>query len=54
MLSLFLFVDFSSFMCIALEVWTSDPVRWDEEEVSIVDKEDGFSVDKGAEQDRLR
>ena len=54
MLSLFLLVDFSSIMYIVLEVWTSDPGRWDEEDVSTVDKEDGFSVDKGAEQDRLR
>ena len=53
MLSLFSFVDFSSFVCIVLEVWTSDSVRWDEE-VSTVDKEDGSSVDKGADQVRLR
>ena len=54
MLSLFSFVDFSSFMRIILEVWTLDSVRWDEEDVFTVDKEDGSSVDKGVEEDRLR
>ena len=44
MLSLFSFVDFFSFMCIVLEVWTSDLVHWDKEDVSTVDKEDGSSV----------
>ena len=42
------FVNFSSFMCIVLEVWASDSVRWDEEDFSTVDKEDGSSVDKGS------
>ena len=54
MLSLFSFVDFSSFMCIILEVWASDSVRWGEKDVSTVDKENGSSVDKGAEQDHLK
>ena len=44
---------FFSFKCIA-EVWKSDSIRWDEEDVSIVDKEDSSSVEKGAEQNRLR
>ena len=34
-------------MCIVVEVWTSNSVHWDEEDVSTVDKEDGSSVDKG-------
>ena len=42
---------FLIYMCYS---WTSDSVRWDEEDVSTVEKEDGSSVDKGAEQDRLR
>ena len=41
-------------MFIVLEVWTSNSVRWDAEDISTVDKEDGSSVEKGAEQDRLR
>ena len=52
MLSLFLFLDFFSFMCI-LEVWTLNSVIWDEEDISTIGKEDGSSVDNGAEQDRL-
>ena len=49
---MFSFLDFFSFMCI-LEVWTPNSVIWDEEDVSTIDKEDGSSVDNGAEQDRL-
>ena len=48
------FVDFSSFKCIVLEVWVSDSVRWDKEDVSTVDKEDGSMVDKAVEQDRFK
>ena len=33
---------------------TSDAVSWEEEDGSTVDRAGGFSVDKGAEQDRLR
>ena len=44
---------FSSFMRIVLEVWTSDSVRWDEEDVTTAGKEDGSSVDKGMEQDHF-
>ena len=54
MLPLFSFMDFSLFMCIVIEVWILGSVRWDEEDVSTLDKEDGFSVVKGAEQERLR
>ena len=31
-------------MCIVLEVWRSDSVHWDEEDISTVDKEDGSSM----------
>ena len=48
------FLDFSSFMCIVIEVWTSHSASWDEEIVSIVAKEDVSLVEKGAEQNRLR
>ena len=41
-------------MCIILEVWISHLVRRDEDDVSTLDKEDGSSVDKGADRDRLR
>ena len=36
------------------EVWMADSARWDKEDASTVDKENGFWVDKGVEQDRLR